>query len=189
MGAGLAAHQLTLKSRSTALSPLNCSNDCCELFLLKIVRMLIWRPSVRSNGPQFNAASTTPFSRPRTQIIGALVEGNSIRSTERMTNTHRDTIMRLMKSADEIKADIEPHSIPNADHLIIDPWRRVDEPQSKIVELERQAREPNQIRTLPALDFSPRVLPCSLMRARYPLLGLESYCRRVPRPSPTSSKK
>jgi len=32
----------------------------------------------------------------RTQIVGALVEGNSIRSTERMTNTHRDTIMRLM---------------------------------------------------------------------------------------------
>ncbi len=32
----------------------------------------------------------------RTQIIGALVEGNSIRATERMTNTHRDTIMRLM---------------------------------------------------------------------------------------------
>lgn len=27
---------------------------------------------------------------------GALVEGNSIRSTERKTNTHRDTIMRLM---------------------------------------------------------------------------------------------
>ena len=32
----------------------------------------------------------------RTQIIGALVEGNSIRSTERMTDAHRDTIMRLM---------------------------------------------------------------------------------------------
>lgn len=31
----------------------------------------------------------------RTQIISALVEGNSIRSTERMTNTHRDTVMRL----------------------------------------------------------------------------------------------
>lgn len=36
----------------------------------------------------------TPLAR-RTQIIGCLVEGNSIRSTERMTNTHRDTIMRL----------------------------------------------------------------------------------------------
>jgi IS1 family transposase len=37
----------------------------------------------------------TPLAR-RTQIINALVEGNSIRSTERMTNTHRDTIMRLL---------------------------------------------------------------------------------------------
>ena len=30
------------------------------------------------------------------QILMALVEGNSIRSTERMTGVHRDTIMRLM---------------------------------------------------------------------------------------------
>ena len=37
----------------------------------------------------------TPLAR-RTQIINCLVEGNSIRSTERMTNTHRDTIMRLL---------------------------------------------------------------------------------------------
>ena len=37
----------------------------------------------------------TPLAR-RTQIIGALVEGNSIRSTERMTDTPRDTVMRLM---------------------------------------------------------------------------------------------
>ncbi len=36
-----------------------------------------------------------PLAR-RTQIINCLVEGNSIRSTERMTDTHRDTIMRLM---------------------------------------------------------------------------------------------
>ncbi len=36
-----------------------------------------------------------PLSR-RTQIINCLVEGNSIRSTERMTDTHRVTIMRLM---------------------------------------------------------------------------------------------
>jgi hypothetical protein len=32
----------------------------------------------------------------RTQVISCLVEGNSIRSTERMTDAHRDTIMRLM---------------------------------------------------------------------------------------------
>ena len=29
-------------------------------------------------------------------VISALVEGNSIRSVERMTGIHRDTIMRLM---------------------------------------------------------------------------------------------
>ncbi len=37
----------------------------------------------------------TPLAR-RTRIINCLVEGNSIRSTERITDTHRDTIMRLM---------------------------------------------------------------------------------------------
>src|SRR6266849_2268156 len=31
----------------------------------------------------------------RVQVIAALVEGNSIRSVERMTGIHRDTIMRL----------------------------------------------------------------------------------------------
>src|SRR5208282_3651501 len=30
------------------------------------------------------------------RVIAALVEGNSIRSTERMTGIHRDTIMRLL---------------------------------------------------------------------------------------------
>jgi hypothetical protein len=37
----------------------------------------------------------------RTQVISCLVEGNSIRSTERMTDTHRDTIMRLMVEVGE----------------------------------------------------------------------------------------
>jgi hypothetical protein len=36
-----------------------------------------------------------PLTR-RVQIINCLVEGNSIRSAERMTGTHRDTICRLL---------------------------------------------------------------------------------------------
>jgi hypothetical protein len=36
-----------------------------------------------------------PLAR-RTQVINCLVEGNSIRSTERMTDVHRDTICRLL---------------------------------------------------------------------------------------------
>lgn len=37
----------------------------------------------------------------RTQIVSALVEGNSIRGTERMTGVHRDTIMRLSATFDD----------------------------------------------------------------------------------------
>lgn len=37
-------------------------------------------------------------------VISALLEGNSIRSTERMTGVHRDTIMRLQISAGEASA-------------------------------------------------------------------------------------
>jgi hypothetical protein len=36
-----------------------------------------------------------PLAR-RVQVISCLVEGNSIRSTERMTGTHRDTICPLL---------------------------------------------------------------------------------------------
>jgi hypothetical protein len=54
----------------------------------------------------------------RTQIVAALVEGNSIRSIERMTGVHRDTIMLLLvevgagcaKLQDEIMRDLScPH--------------------------------------------------------------------------------
>jgi hypothetical protein len=37
----------------------------------------------------------------RTQIVAALVEGNSIRSIERMTGVHRDTVMRLLVEVGE----------------------------------------------------------------------------------------
>jgi transposase-like protein len=34
-------------------------------------------------------------------LIAALVEGNSIRSTERMVGVHRDTIMRILVDVSE----------------------------------------------------------------------------------------
>ncbi len=37
----------------------------------------------------------------RAQIISCLVEGNSIRSTEHMTDTHRDTVRHLMVQVGE----------------------------------------------------------------------------------------
>jgi len=64
------------------------------------------------------------------------------------------------KSADQLQADIDAGSIPPAHHLIIDLWRRVEELQAHIVELERQVREKNQNqnRTLPGA-------PCGGLRS------------------------
>ncbi len=56
----------------------------------------------------------TPLAR-RTQIINCLVEGNSIRSTERMTATHRDTIMRLMVEVGTGCATIANEQMRNLD--------------------------------------------------------------------------
>ena len=41
-----------------------------------------------------------PLAR-RIQVINCLVEGNSIRSTERLTGAHRDTILRLLVQVGE----------------------------------------------------------------------------------------
>ena len=47
------------------------------------------------------------------------------------------------KSADQLQADIDAGSIPPAHHLIIDLWRRVEELQAHIDELERQMKAKN----------------------------------------------
>lgn len=47
------------------------------------------------------------------QIISCLVEGNSIRSTERMTDTHRDTIMRLLVETGDGCAKLMDESMRN----------------------------------------------------------------------------
>jgi hypothetical protein len=58
-----------------------------------------------------------PIGR-RAQIINALVEGNSIRSTERMFDVHRDTIMRLLVEVGNGCASIGPgrYSPPRVTH-------------------------------------------------------------------------
>ncbi|MGA7506508.1 MAG: hypothetical protein WA252_10135 [Candidatus Sulfotelmatobacter sp.] len=46
-------------------------------------------------------------------IIGALLEGNSVRSTERMTGVHRDTICRLLVETGDYCADLMDGSMRN----------------------------------------------------------------------------
>jgi hypothetical protein len=51
----------------------------------------------------------------RTQIINCLIEGNSIRSIERMTDTHRDTITRLLVQVGDGCSKLLDNRMPNLD--------------------------------------------------------------------------
>jgi len=54
------------------------------------------------------------------QIINCLVEGNSIRSTERMTSTHRDAIYRLLLEVGADSAKIMDEQIAR---VAVPPYR------------------------------------------------------------------
>jgi IS1 family transposase len=102
----------------------------------------------------------TPLAR-RTQIINCLVEGNSIRSTERMTNTHRDTICRLLvevgegcqRIMDEKMRDL-PCTLIQVDEI----WSYVGKKQARLQPGEDRSRLGDQW-TFVALDPETKLVP------------------------------
>jgi IS1 family transposase len=98
----------------------------------------------------------------RIQAISALVEGNSIRSTERMTEVHRDTIMRLLVQVGE-----------GCERLLNDRMRglscqrlQVDKVCSFFAKKRRhltKADDPQRVGdvwTFVALDADTKLIPC-----------------------------
>jgi IS1 family transposase len=101
----------------------------------------------------------TPLAR-RTQIINCLVEGNSIRSTERMTNTHRDTIMRLLVQVGEGCAKIMDEKMHDLDCKRL----QVDEIWSYVGKKQAQLKPGESVRagdfwTFVALDPDTKLVP------------------------------
>jgi IS1 family transposase len=70
-------------------------------------------------------------------VISALVEGNSIRSTERMFNIHRDTIMRLMVATGQHCAKIMDAHIRNIKSKFI----QCDELWTFVMKKQRRVRK------------------------------------------------
>jgi len=68
---------------------LNCDN-----------RLPYFPPDIRERLTYSKYMNTLPLDEKLT-ILSAMIEGNSIRSTERMTGVHRDTIMRLVTRTGE----------------------------------------------------------------------------------------
>lgn len=101
-----------------------------------------------------------PIER-RAQIIHALVEGNSIRSTERMTNVHRDTIMRLLVEVGKGCETILDEQMRDLDCRRI----QVDEIWAYVQKKQRQVRRDDDRRrvgdiwTFVALDPDTKLVP------------------------------
>jgi IS1 family transposase len=97
----------------------------------------------------------------RTQAIGCLVEGNSIRSTERMTGIHRDTIMRLMVQVGEgcaTLANEQMRNLPCRRIEVDEIWAYVGKKQRHVTRTD-DPRRVGDMWTFVALDPETKLVP------------------------------
>jgi len=97
----------------------------------------------------------------RTQAINCLVEGNSIRSTERMTGIHRDTVMRLMVEVGEGCArimDEKMRALPCKKIQVDEIWAYVRKKQVHLQPGENVRA--GDFWTWVALDPETKLVPC-----------------------------
>lgn len=93
--------------------------------------------------------------------ISALVEGNSIRSTERMTGIHRDTIMRLLVQVGDGCAalmDKEMRDLPSERIQVDEIWAYVGKKQRHVTANDNRA-EVGDMWTFVALDPDTKLVP------------------------------
>lgn len=97
----------------------------------------------------------------RVQIINCLVEGNSIRSTERMTGTHRDTICRLLVEIGEgctRLMDEQMRDIPCRRIQVDEIWAYVGKKQARLTPSDDRRRL-GDMWTFVALDPETKLVP------------------------------
>lgn len=98
----------------------------------------------------------------KVQAIAALVEGNSIRSTERMTGAHRDTIMRLMVRVGQGCEQILNQSMRDLPCKLIqvdEIWSYVGKKQRHVTASDDKSRT-GDVWTWVAIDRETKVVPC-----------------------------
>jgi IS1 family transposase len=97
----------------------------------------------------------------RTEVVSALVEGNSIRSTERMTGVHRDTIMRLLVEVGTGCAELRDEKmreLPCRRIQVDEIWAYVDKKQRHLKPTDNEARVGDQW-TFVAIDADTKLIP------------------------------
>lgn len=104
----------------------------------------------------------------RTQVVAALVEGNSIRSTERMTGIHRDTIMRLLVEVGTGCAELmdeKMRELPCRRVQVDEIWAYVGKKQRQVKATDNTARVGDQW-TFVAIDTETKLVPSYLVGKR-----------------------
>jgi len=104
----------------------------------------------------------------QTAVIHALAEGNSIRSIERMTGIHRDTIMRLgVKIGEQCAAIMDKH-MRNLECRLLqldEIWGFVGKKQKNATAAERRDGK-GDVWTFVAIDATTKMVPCFLVGQR-----------------------
>jgi len=101
----------------------------------------------------------------QTAIISALAEGNSIRSIERMTGVHRDTIMRLGLRVGEGCAAVMDATMRNLECRLIqmdEIWGFIGKKQKR-ASVEDRAKGLGDVWTFVAVDVESRMVPAYLV--------------------------
>ena len=100
-------------------------------------------------------------------ILSQLVEGNSIRSIERITGVHRDTIIRLMLRAGERSAEIMDQNLRNlhSERIQCDEiWGYVGKKQKRIDLFDKP--EFGDTYTFVAIDADTKLVPAHIVGKR-----------------------
>ena len=104
----------------------------------------------------------------RTQIINCLVEGNSIRSTERLTDSHRDTICRLLVQIGNGCAALLDQEVRDlsCERIQVDEiWSYVGKKQARLTPEDNRSRL-GDMWTFVALDPDTKLVPTYLVGKR-----------------------
>lgn len=95
-------------------------------------------------------------------VISMLLEGSSVRSTERITNVHRDTILRLMVRVAGACADFSDRTLRdlNCNRIEVDEiWAFVAKKNKNVDESDEWLKVGDQY-TFVALDPETKLIPC-----------------------------
>ena len=104
----------------------------------------------------------------QTQVLSLLVEGASVRSIERVTGVHRDTILRLMIRAASSCAKIMEEKLANLklDEVEVDEaWCFVRKKQKRVTFMDNQ-REVSDQYVFVAMDAKSKIVPSFLVGKR-----------------------